>query len=306
MISAASLLRARTLARVLLAAMILLPRAGFAASAPSITTQPHSQSVLAGSNAVFTVVASGTAPLVYQWSFNGLNLTNSAHIGGAKSARLTVTNVIAGDAGNYRVVVTNHQGRAVSSVATLTVLFPPGITAQPTNQTVYVGGSAAFSVVAAGTATLHYRWLFGGTSLGDNSQITGSATNVLHIANVQPANVGDYQVVVTNNYGAITSAVAALNATNRFHYVNLNNPSPALPYTGWTTAATNIQDAIDAAVPGDPIFVTNGIYRFGNRVTSVTTNCVAAVIPVSIISISGAARTIINGGGMKRCLYLTN
>ena len=215
MMSAASLLRARTLTRVLLAAMILLPRAGLAASAPSITTQPQNQSVRVGSNAVFTVVASGEAPLVYRWSFNGTNLTNSAHAGGATSARLTVTNVIAGDAGNYRVVVNNHQGSATSSVATLTVLF-----------------------------------------------------------------------------------------TN--HYVNLNNSHPMPPYADWATASTNIQDAIDVADPGNRIFVTNGIYRFGNRVTSVTTNCVAAVIPVSIISISGAAQTIIDGGGMKRCVYLTN
>jgi len=215
MISAAPRLRARILTWVLLAAVMLLPRAGFAVSAPDITTQPLSQSVRVGSNAVFTVVASGEAPLGYRWSFNGTNLTDGAHIGGAASARLTITNVIAADAGDYRVVVKNHQGRATSSNATLTVLF-----------------------------------------------------------------------------------------TN--HYVNLNNSHPMPPYADWATAATNIQDAIDVANPGNRIFVTNGLYRFGNCVTSVTTNCVAAVIPVSIIGVSGAAQTIIDGGGLKCCVYLTN
>ena len=287
---------------VLLAA--LFPRASHAA-VPNITSQPVSTNVLAGSNAVFKVTATGGS-LIYHWSFNGTNLTNSTHIGGATNATLTISNIISSDAGNFRVVVTNYQGRATSSVATLTVLLRPGIGTQPSGQTVYFSGAAIFSVMATGTGPLKYQWRLGGSPLSDNSQITGSATNVLNIANVQPANLGNYQVVVTNNYGAVTSVVAALNATNRTHYVNLNSTNPIAPYMNWSTAATNIQDAVDAAVSGDSVFVTNGIYTTGNRVVASATNRVAVMLPVSIVGVSGPAQTVIDGGGINRCIYLTN
>lgn len=77
---------------------------------PTITTQPQSQTVIAGNSATFTVVATGTAPLRYQWRFNGANLA------GATSASLVTT-----QAGNYSVVVSNVAGSVASATATLTV-----------------------------------------------------------------------------------------------------------------------------------------------------------------------------------------
>jgi hypothetical protein len=100
----------------------------FSAALPSITTQPQNQSVLVASNAIFSVVASGQSPLNYQWSFKGTNLTNGVHFNGATNITLTVSNVVASDAGNYRVIVSNSHGSATSSNALLTVLLPPGIT----------------------------------------------------------------------------------------------------------------------------------------------------------------------------------
>ena len=79
-------------------------------------TQPANQIVTAGETATFTVMASGTAPLSYQW------LKNNANIGGATAASYTTPATIAGDSGaKFDVVVTNSAGSMASSMATLTV-----------------------------------------------------------------------------------------------------------------------------------------------------------------------------------------
>src|SRR5581483_9520389 len=128
---------------------LLVPQTAHAAAAPSITTQPQSQSVLASSNVTFSVVASGNAPLSYQWSLNGTNLTNSSHIAGAATTALTISNLVAGDAGNYQVVVSNSHGTATSSNATLTVLVPANITGQPQSLTTNGGSTVILSVAVS-------------------------------------------------------------------------------------------------------------------------------------------------------------
>ena len=204
--SALSVLRAKTTLCLIVFAT-LVPRAGFAAG---ITTQPQSQSVVAGSNAVFTVVASGQAPIFYQWLFNGVNLTNSTHIAGTTNSTLTISNVLGSDAGNYRVVVTNSHSGVTSSNAVLTVLFPPSITGQPASQSVLSSNNATFTATVAGTAPLSCQWRFNGVPLMDGGRVSGSTTTNLSIVNVQTNDAGAYQLGVTNNYGSVTSAVATL------------------------------------------------------------------------------------------------
>jgi endonuclease/exonuclease/phosphatase family metal-dependent hydrolase len=84
---------------------------------PTITTQPQGQSVLAGQTATFSVAASGTPPLNYQWFFSGTN------IAGATTNPFTLANVQLTNAGNYSVVITNITGSVTSSAAPLMVLF---------------------------------------------------------------------------------------------------------------------------------------------------------------------------------------
>jgi glucose/arabinose dehydrogenase len=87
---------------------------------PSITQQPANQSVLVGQNATFTVGATGTAPLTYQWQRDG------ADIGGATSSSFTLMSAQLTDSGAaFRCVVSNAQGSATSNAATLTVSSVP-------------------------------------------------------------------------------------------------------------------------------------------------------------------------------------
>jgi len=100
------------------------------------------------------------------------------------------------------------------------------------------------------------------------------------------------------------------------HYVWLDSPDPQWPYTNWATAAHVVQDAVDAAEPGDEVVVTNGLYATGGKAVYRTmTNRVAVDKPLMLRSVNGPAFTIIQGQqvpttvtgpGAIRCLYLAN
>jgi hypothetical protein len=167
---------------------------------PIITTQPLSQTALQGNNVSFSVIASGTAPLTYQWYFNGSAVGGPAGSG----PTLLLNNVATNAAGPYSVVVNNNWGSITSVVATLTVNVPAGIQTQPQNLTVTQGQTASFSVVTSGTAPFSYQWYFNGTN------VSGATNVTLTLTNVQTNNAGSYAVMVNNNWGSATSAVATL------------------------------------------------------------------------------------------------
>ena len=167
---------------------------------PSITTQPGNQTACAGDTATFSVAATGTAPLSYQWKKNGTN------IAGATGASYTTPANSAIDSGAvFAVTVTNSGGSATSNNASLTVSTPPSITTQPANQTVNTGQTATFSVTAAGAAPLSYQWKKNGSNLA-------GATNASHTtpATIASDNGAIFTVTITNSCGSIASDAATL------------------------------------------------------------------------------------------------
>lgn len=96
-------------------------------SPPSFISQPTNLTVLSGQNAAFSATAIGYQPLSYQWLQNGTNLNNRGGISGATNNVLMFTPATITDSGQYSLVITNYYGAITSSVATLTVVIPPGI-----------------------------------------------------------------------------------------------------------------------------------------------------------------------------------
>ncbi len=117
----------------------------------TISTQPTSQTATTGGTATFSVTASGTTALSYQWRKAGANITGNAS---ATTATLTLTNVQAADAASYDVVVTNASGSVVSNAFTLTVSgAAPIVTNSPLSAAGTVGAAFNFAITASGTPT---------------------------------------------------------------------------------------------------------------------------------------------------------
>jgi hypothetical protein len=105
--------------------------------------------------------------------------------------------------------------------------------------------------------------------------------------------------------GMLLAATSSAFATVR--YVNVNSANPTPPFLTWATAATNIQDAVDATGAGDDIVVTNGIYATpGLAEIDTATNIVTVDKPLTVQSVNGPDVTVIDGGGTNQCVYLAN
>ena len=177
-----------------------------AAVAPAITSQPAAQTVAAGQTASFSVVATGTEPLAYQWQKNGTN------IAGATSSMYTTPATSIADIGAalaYSVVVTNSAGTVTSSDASLAVLEAPAITVQPTAPSAITAGqTATFSVTATGTGPLTYQWKKNGINITGGA---GATTRTYTTPAMGYAGNGaEYSVVVSNSAGSVTSSSARL------------------------------------------------------------------------------------------------
>ncbi len=171
-------------------------------SMPQIVTQPTSQTVALGAMATFSIGASGTAPLAYQWKLNG------TAIAGATAASYTTPAATSADNGSsITCVVTNAAGSVTSSAAVLNVNVPPQITTQPGNQTVAAGQTATFSVTAGGSQ-LTYQWSRNGVA------IAGATAAVYTTPATTSADNGAlFSVVVANSAGSVTSNNATLTVT---------------------------------------------------------------------------------------------
>ncbi len=246
--------------------------------APIVFSGPASpdQPIVVGDTLTLTVNAGGTPDLSYQW------FSNSVAIPGANAGVYSKPNFsIAGDSGNYFVIVTNNFGSATSGVAVVTgqLATAPVIISGPVGATIYPGGTLNLKVVATGGG-LKYQWKTNGVS------IPGATSSSYVIASVTTNNSGSYTVSVTNSLGATNLGPAVITvpflvAGSYAQLVDSNAPD-----AWWRlddTVATN------GALLSDAMNHHNGVYTNNGGLTVLT--------PGAIIGgIAGTAATF-NGDG---------
>src|SRR5262249_34577201 len=139
-----------------------------AVQAPSITQQPASQTATQHQPVTFTVAASSTLPITYQWQKAESGTTTFANIPGATSASFTISSTVAADNGDqFRVVVTNSAGSTTSNAATLTVNSPLPPPPPPSGTFTDVTASSGVGAIITQMAQTNPNWWLSGEHLVD-------------------------------------------------------------------------------------------------------------------------------------------
>ncbi len=273
---------------------------------PTIATQPQSRTNYVGSTAGFTVMASGTAPLSYQWRLNG------APISGATASNYTRINLQTNDAGNYSVVVTNLAGSATSSNAVLTVLVPaadvtvactgpasaaPGATLNYTIAITNPGPSAASNVLVVDT--LPPAATFSSATSGG---VAGSGVVTWPtIASLAVGGAANYTVtVIAPANGSLTNMVSATSSTLDPDPANNNGTAAASRVT--TTVAPQADVATSCSGPASVGAGTS--FNYAVAVTNLGPSTASNVVVTDTLP-GAAAFVSATGGGVNNSGVIT-
>ena len=200
--------RLLSLLLVVLMLVTILPLEGFSEvvdAAVTITTQPADKTALPGTTATFTIAATGTGTLNYQWQSRKDSSAAWSNSGqnGAKTKTLSVATSAGLDGWQFRCIVTGEDGQnATSRVATLNINIPK-ITTQPKSVYAEAGTTAKFTVAATGTGTLKYQWQSrkDSSATWSSSGQNGAKTKTLSVATTAGLNGWQFRCVVTDGNG---------------------------------------------------------------------------------------------------------
>ncbi|HUB87007.1 MAG TPA: protease pro-enzyme activation domain-containing protein [Verrucomicrobiae bacterium] len=203
------------------------------------------------------LAGSSRYPNAFSVSWNGSTLYNKSNIGVLNWTNLQF--LVTGANGGTVLQIGGRDDEFYLGIddVSLTPVFPPTVSMQPTNLTVFAGSNAALIVTATGSAPLSYHWRKNGNNLANGGNISGATTNMLQLTSVTTNNSGNYSVVITNIYGAITSVVATLT-------VNLQQPVLALSSSenpaGYLDSLNFSANLTPTSATGGVQFYTNGIF----------------------------------------------
>ncbi|MBN2745282.1 MAG: immunoglobulin domain-containing protein, partial [Bacteroidales bacterium] len=165
---------------------------------PTISSQSAGAIKCVGSAFSFSVNASGTAPLQYQW------YKNASAINGAINNLYILNSVDTSDAGTYYCVISNGCGSVTSTDKVLSIKQAPAFVSQSNSATKCEGESMLFSVSVSGSSPLNYQWY------SDTGQVYGANANSYTLSNILTSNAGNYYCTVSNSCGSIVSTPKTL------------------------------------------------------------------------------------------------
>jgi hypothetical protein len=205
--------------------------------APTVTTQPRSESVATGQIASFTATASGTPAPKAQWQRSANAGRSWRNIAGARGVSYSFTAGSSENGDEYRVLFTNSAGRASTNDATLTLAAPasggpppvtttppgggeppvtataPQVTTQPTGQTLEDGASATFTAAASGSPTPSVQWEVSSNGGGSWSAIAGATSAGFSFTASSSQNGDEFRAVFANTAGSAATNPATLTIT---------------------------------------------------------------------------------------------
>ncbi|HNR35731.1 MAG TPA: immunoglobulin domain-containing protein, partial [Candidatus Hydrogenedentes bacterium] len=275
---------------------------------PVITLPPDDATVVPGETVTFTITASGSPTLSYRWRKGATDLADTpGKYSGTDTPVLNVLDAAQADEGMYSCVVSNTAGTAQSPAALLFVKDPVTFTTHPVSTTRDYSKSVTFTVSVIGTIPFTYRWTKDGNALSDSAEISGSQTDTLTITSLTNLDEGAYVCEVTNDVGMNASNPAVLTVNDpailvqpeskvilpggsgvifsltaagsgtvefqwqKFNGTNWDNLSDDAKFSGTTTAALSITDAVkdpdegtyrcvvrgaDGYIPSNPVMLT--------------------------------------------------
>ena len=215
---------------------------------PTVFSAPQApDSLYLGETLTLTVDAGGTPPLGFQWRTNGIPIP------GATAPSFSKTNIAAGDAAAYDVIVTNAYGSVISAAASISVqpLTQPTISQDPQGRVLYASGLLSLTVQASG-GDLAFQWQKNGTNVA-------GATNASYVVpHASSSDAGTYQVSISNPLGTARSAPAILAVLvpppNSFEATILGDS----PESWW-----RLNDPVGTAILTDALGRHDGVFKGG-------------------------------------------
>lgn len=175
--------------------------------APTLTSQSQNVSICEGQAATFSISATGSSPLSYQW------YQDTGLVYGANSNTYTLASVSKANAGNYYCVVSNACGSVQSSIKVLNVSEVPTILSQSTSATLCEGQGMVLNVSSIGTSPMSYQWF------KDTDSIPGASFNLYMLAAVDTSDIASYTCRVSNLCGNDVSSAISISVNQNISLI---------------------------------------------------------------------------------------